>query len=158
MVRFGSLVFLVLVGCSSPELRGGQTVAAGNEPRGRVLAAYRGTGCVDAAGGALEHPVRVVLVEGEAKRPVLIARRPSYDSVVIPSLTSDGRERVFQVVSKAERGGEVLHDFRLPVGEGDGRMAVATEFVERAGAPGQVVAQVSRMAFACRLAAERGAK
>ncbi|MCC6662548.1 MAG: hypothetical protein IT375_02330 [Polyangiaceae bacterium] len=157
MKRLGGWLWLALAGCSAAELRGAESVPAGREPAARPLAAYRAVGCVDAAGGALPHPTRVVLVEGEAQRRMLIVSRPSYDSLLVQRSTGSGREQAFQAIVNAEGGPEVLHDYRLPVGGGGGRMAVATEFTQSPAPPGTVVAQVSRVAFACRLEPEPGA-
>jgi hypothetical protein len=88
---------------------------------------------------------------------MLIVSRPSYDSLLVQRSTGSGREQAFQAILKAESGPEMLHDYRLPVGGGDGRMAVATEFSQSPAPPGAVVAQVSRVAFACRLEPEPGA-
>lgn len=158
MLRPSVFSALLSLGCSAAAVRGGETARAGREPAGRRIASFTAVACVDAAGGALTHPARAVLLEAEAKRRVLVVRRPSYDSLALRDPRTEAREQVFQAVLQDESGARVLHDYRVPQDGRDGRMAVATEFVEAPAESERVSAKVARIAFACRLLAERGEK
>lgn len=158
MWRAPALLALASVACSSPAMLGAEAAPAGREPSGRRIASFRATACVDAQGGAFDHPTRVTLLEDAAKRRMLVVARPSYDSLVIRQAWSEGGESVYQLILEDGEGARVLQDFRLPQrGDGDGRMAASREFTQSPGAPGQVVAKVARPAFACRLAVEKEA-
>ena len=158
MLRLSVFGLIASLGCSAAGVRGGETVRPGQEPAGRAIASFTAVECVDAEGGALAHPARALLVEEEPKRSLLVITRPSYDSLALREPRTEGRALVFQATLQDESGARVLHDYRLPEGGGDGRMAVATEFVEAPAAPGHVSAKVARIVFACRLVKERGAQ
>jgi len=150
------LAFLSL-GCGSPSLTGGETAPSGREPPARRIASFLTTGCVDSAGGPLTHRARVFLTEDAAKRRVLVVARASQDSLVLRDPRSEAKESVFQAILEDTAGVRVLHDYRLPEQGGAGRMAITTSFTESPAKPGQVSAQVGRLAFACRLTPEERA-
>jgi hypothetical protein len=144
-------------------LRGGQVVARGDEPPGKVLARYRAVGCVDAAGQpTVAQRGTIWLVRTADRQTKLVETASGHDSVVVENSFLQGKERVFQLSTNAlpepllwgsnGRDDDVLFDYRLPVdGHGEGRLGLVKLWREERGEGGQVRAYFDRVALACRL-------
>ncbi len=152
-MRAGFALALLLIGCSSPSITGGDPVRAGREPPGKVLRTYVTKDCKDAKGVAWAHPARLFLVKDSEGFEFLVAAEAGLDSLVIRNHYTEGSESVFQAVLDASEGHPVLHDYRIPAkGKGDGRMAVAFNYSETESDDQILRAKVLGAAFACRLA------
>jgi hypothetical protein len=139
--------------CGGEELRGGHTVATGDEPGGQVLGSWVPSECRDARGGVSGRPTRVFLVQPVSGSPVLVEVRDGYDSVVVENSFAENQQRVFQLVAETDSGVIYLHDFRVPAtGAGPGRMAAAARWREVERSDGRFQAYPEAPLVTCTLA------
>ena len=126
-------VAAVATSCKSLRIRGGDTVPAGAEPKGKVLGSYVPTDCKDAKGTAVPgaSSSRLFYVEVRGGRRLLVDAKRGHDSIVIDNSFVDAAEHVFQVILKNRDGRMMLRDYRVPRDAGPtGRMAVAQRWKE----------------------------
>lgn len=154
MPRSIALLFvasLCTVGCGGPVVRGGRTVAAGNEPAGRPLAAYNAVDCRDASGGPVEYHSRLFIVDAGGDR-IAVETRTGFDSLVVENSFIDGGSRVFQAVVESPDGKQRLHEFRVPSGPpGPGKLLVTSSFKETPKTGGGFKALAQKPSISCRL-------
>jgi len=140
-------------GCGGPQLRGGRSVATGDEPGGQVLGSWVPSDCRDARGGVSGRPTRLFLVQPVSGAPVLVEVRDGYDSVVVENSFAEKQLRIFQLVAETDDGVLYLHDFRVPAtGTGSGRMAAAIRWREVERSDGRFQAYPEGPLVTCTLA------
>jgi hypothetical protein len=128
-----------------------------------VLARYRASGCVDAAGQPTRETRGTVwLVRGGDGVTRLVETVGGYDSLVVENSFVVGNERVYQLstnalperffVGSASPRDDLLLDYRLPRGGGgDGRLGLVRAWREQRMDDGRVRAHFDHAALVCRL-------
>jgi hypothetical protein len=147
MIRRLCLMWVPVLACSGPTIRGGVTVPAGQLPPGESIARYVPSGCADAAGAPAQWSTEFRLVRNAAGEHVLVERRPDQDALVIHRVSAPGQDYVFQVVV-----GGWLREIRLPVtAGGSGKMVVARDWRERPQESGFLATELGDVVVQCSL-------
>lgn len=143
---------LCAASCHGSVVRGGTTVAAGYEPPGHPLFAYRAVDCKDASGGPVEYQSRVFVIQKKNNERAAVETRSGFDSLVVDNSFVDGQSRVFQAVVKPRDGKALLHEFRVPAGPpGPGKLIVTSSFRETDTGHGRFKAVPDAPSISCTL-------
>lgn len=154
-------VLAVLAACSGTSVRGAVVEAPEGDSSGAQLARFAVGQCLDRSGSRMDaRPGSEVVVRSGVARPVVVEKRPGFDSLVITNGFQDGERFVAQTVVDTA-GGKIVRQISIPraaLGGASaavpaaGRLDVARDWTETDLGGGRFRAALGRSVISCVLA------